>query len=131
SDTATVTVTVNGTIWFINNNAGACSASCDGRLSHPFTTLANFQAVNDGVGSHPAANDSLFIYESSTNYAGPVTLLSGQKLIGQDSTSSLLTITGLAAPSGTTQLPAMNTGGNATTITSASNDVNLNSGNTL
>src|SRR6185503_13741941 len=34
--TATVSINVSGMIWFINNNLGACSSSCDGRLSHPF-----------------------------------------------------------------------------------------------
>ncbi len=131
SDTATVTVTVGGVIWFVNNNAGACSASCDGRLSHPYTTLSAFNSANGTGGLNPAANQNIFLYESSTSYSGPVTLLSGQRLIGQDSTSSLLTITGLAAPSGTNQLPAMSTALPATTITSAANDVNLNSGNTL
>ncbi len=130
TDTGTVTITISGMIWFINNNS-SCISSCDGRLSHPYLTLAAFQAVNNGTGSNPAANQNIFLYESGTTYGGPVTLLSGQKLIGQDSTSSLLTITGLAAPSGTNQLPAMNTGAPASTIISASNDVNLNSGNTL
>src|SRR4030095_16236275 len=32
--TETVTITVANEIWFINNNAGACSANCDGRLSN-------------------------------------------------------------------------------------------------
>ena len=98
--TATVTIPVSGMIWFINNAAGAG----DGRLSSPFNTLAAFQAVNDGVDNvgthsfHPAANDNIFIYESATAYTGPVTLLSNQKLIGQDATASLATITGLTPP---------------------------------
>src|SRR5205814_6654181 len=75
---ATVSVSVSGMIWFINNAAGAGS----GRLSAPFNTLAAFQAVNDGAGNHPAANDNIFIFESGSTYAGPVTLLAGQKLIG-------------------------------------------------
>ncbi len=100
TDTGTVTITISGMIWFINNNS-SCISSCDGRLSHPYLTLAAFQAVNNGTGSNPAANQNI------------------------------LTITGLAAPSGTNQLPAMNTGAPASTIISASNDVNLNSGNTL
>ena len=60
--TATVSLTVSGMVWFINNAAGAG----DGRLSSPFNTLAAFQAVNDGVGNHPANNDNIFLYESTT-----------------------------------------------------------------
>ena len=125
--TATVTIPISGMVWFINNTAGAG----DGRLSSPFNTLAAFQAVNDGVGNHPAANDNIFIYESATAYVGPVTLLNGQKLIGQDATASLATITGLTPPSGSASFPAMNSGnGTIAKITSAANAVNLTNGAT-
>src|SRR2546421_125482 len=40
---ATARIAVAGKIWFVNNNGGACSSTCNGRLSHPFTSLANFQ----------------------------------------------------------------------------------------
>ena len=91
SSTATVSIPVSGVVWFINNAATAG----DGRLASPFNSLAAFQAVNDGVGRHPAANANIFLYDGASNYTGPVTLLNGQKLIGQDATSSLSTITGL------------------------------------
>jgi uncharacterized repeat protein (TIGR01451 family)/CSLREA domain-containing protein len=127
SDTATVTLPISGMVWFINNAAGAG----DGRLSSPFSTLAAFQAVNDGVGNHPAINDNIFIYESGTDYVGPVTLLGGQKLIGQDSTSSLATRTGLTPPSGSAPFPVMNSGNaTVTKITSAANAIELNNVNT-
>jgi hypothetical protein len=126
--TATVTITISGMVWFINNNAGPCSAACDGRMSHPFTTLAAFNIANDGVGQHPAANDNIFIYESATNYSGAVTLLSGQKLIGQDASASLASITGLMPPSSSASFPAMNTGAPSVSLTSTvtlNNNVNL------
>jgi len=40
-------------IWFINNAAAAGT----GTLASPFDTLAAFQAVNDGVGTHPKNGD--------------------------------------------------------------------------
>jgi hypothetical protein len=137
--TGTVTITVSGMIWFINNNAGAAgSAPGDGRLSNPFKLLATFQAVNDGVDNtgthvfHPAANDNIFIYESATSYIGPVSLLSGQKLIGQDSSASLSSLTGINPPSGSDSLPTTVPGGTLVTITNgAGNGVNLGSGNLL
>ncbi|HJQ24568.1 MAG TPA: Calx-beta domain-containing protein [Blastocatellia bacterium] len=126
--TATVTLTVSGMVWFINNAAGS---NGDGRLSSPFNSLANFQSVNDGASGHPAANDNIFLYESGTAYVGPVTLLSGQKLIGQDATISLSAITGLTPPSGSVAFPMMNSGnGTITKITSASNAINLTNGST-
>ena len=125
--TATVTIPISGMVWFINNAGGAG----DGRLSSPFNTLAAFQAVNDGVGNHPAANDNIFVYESGTAYVGPVTLLNGQKLIGQDATASLATITGLTPGTGSALFPVMNSG-NVTIakITSAGNAINLTNGAT-
>ena len=134
---ATVRITITGRIWFINNAGGACTSNCDGRLSHPFTggtALANFQAINDNAVAltHAKIGDSIFIYQSGIGYTGPVTLLNNQKLIGQDSTASLITITGLTQPSGTDPLPAMDTGGSVATINaSASNGINLGQGNTI
>src|SRR4030095_14182224 len=110
TDTGTVSVTVTGMIWFINNNAPSCltlAAGC-GRLTNPFSTLAAFNALNNGTGNNPAANDNIFVYESATDYVGPVTLLSGQKFIGQDSTASLSSITGLTPPAGSDTLPTTN-----------------------
>lgn len=120
SATATVTVPISGVIWFINSAAGT---NGNGRLSSPFNTLAAFQLVNDGAAClaannprcHPAANGNVFLYESGTDYIGPVTLLNGQKLIGQDATASLATITGLTPGTSSAPLPAMNSGNPAIT----------------
>ena len=113
SDTATVSLTVSGMVWFINNAA----VPGDGRLSSPFNTLAAFTVVNNGAGNHPAPSDNVFVYESATTYTSGTTLLSGQRLIGQDSTVSLASITGLTPPSGSAPFPTMNVGAPATTIT--------------
>jgi uncharacterized repeat protein (TIGR01451 family) len=85
---ATVTITVSGMVWFINNNALTCIASGCGRLSNPYSTLAAFNTANGlGGGLNPDNNDNIFIYESATAYSGGVTLRSGQKLIGQDASA--------------------------------------------
>jgi Bacterial Ig domain/Calx-beta domain len=134
SVSTTVTVTVANKIWFINNNAGACSANCDGRLSHPFNSLAAFNAVNDGLAGHPADNDWIFVFESATAYTGPATLRAGQKFIGQDATAGLISLTGFTQPSGTDPIPAVNSAnGVFVTITSAgaNNGITLNNGNLL
>jgi large repetitive protein len=117
TDSATVALAVSGMIWFVNENAGAAG---DGRLGTPFDTLQAFAAVNDGIGNHPANNDSIFLYESVTPYtiAGTtVALRNGQRLIGQDhATSSLATLAGVVVPSGSIALPAMIPGGSTTNI---------------
>src|SRR5205085_1069962 len=92
TDTGTCSITVTGMIWFIN---AAASAGGDGRQTAPFNTIAAFQALNDGTGSHPATGDNIFIFENAAPYTGPITLLNNQKLIGQDATADLGTITGV------------------------------------
>ncbi|MEQ1644098.1 MAG: Ig-like domain-containing protein, partial [Pyrinomonadaceae bacterium] len=130
--TGTVTLTVAGMVWFVNNTAPACTVAGCGRFSNPFSTLAAFQALNNGAGNNPAANDSIFVYESAAAYTGGVTLLTGQKLIGQDSTSSLSTVSGLTPPSGSPAFPTMNVGAPSTLIENAGgNGVTLATTNTL
>src|SRR5262249_30817903 len=82
SSVGTVSVTVSNMVWFINN-ASSCSSNCNGRFSHPFTTLAGFQAINDGAANHGQAGDAIFVYQGSGNYTGPLTLLANQRLTGQ------------------------------------------------
>ena len=124
--TATVSINVSGMIWFINNNAGACSSSCDGRLSHPYTSLGAFNTANGlSGGLNPDNNDNIFVYESATAYAGGVALRNGQKLIGQDATQSLYTITSLTPLTGSASLPAMNTSAPATVIQHSSDTVSV------
>jgi len=134
SDTAKVTLTVGDTgnandkIWFVNNAGGACSSNCDGRLSHPFTTLAAFQAVNDGTGNHPAASDWIFLSTGGSPYTGGVTLLNNQRLIGQAASASLSTITGVTPPSGSPSLPST-AGGQPVVTNSSGNGVTIGTGN--
>ena len=71
--------------------------------------------MNNGTGNNPAAGDNIFIFENAAAYTGPITALNNQKVIGQDATADLATITGLAQPTNAaTAYPAMNSG-NATT----------------
>jgi hypothetical protein len=131
--TATVSITVSGMIWFVNNNASSCltlAAGC-GRLTNPFSTLAAFAALNNGSGNNPAANDNIFVYDSATDYVGPVTLLNGQKFIGQDATATLSSITGITPPTGSDALPTTNPAAPIVNITSAGIGITVASNNTL
>jgi uncharacterized repeat protein (TIGR01451 family) len=115
SDQGTVVLTVSDMIWFINNTPGACAAGCDGRLTHPFTSLAAFEAINGngttsgGAVIDPEAGDNIFLYTGAGNYAGPLTLESTQRLIGQGATSSIPSITTIAVAPDSDPLPS--TGG--------------------
>ncbi len=127
--TATVTIVVSGKIWFVNNAAGSNGT---GTLASPFQQISDFGTANTGAAGKPADNDFIFIYTGSGSYTGSTTLRSGQKLIGQGASASLLTITGFTTPSGTSAIPA--TGGTnpvLTTTAAGSNALNLGSGNTL
>src|SRR5215510_4699244 len=131
---ATVRITITGTIWFVKNDASACtviSTPC-GTLAHPFSTLAAFQGVNDGNAGppqHPKANDNIFVYSGVGNYTGGVTLLNGQKLIGQGATASIETITGLSTPSGSTVLPTTSGANPVFTTGSLTDNIRLGTGN--
>ena len=123
TDTATVTINISGLIWFVDDTAGPAG---DGRLGTPFRNLVG--GVNPLTGT--VANDVIFIYTGTSNYAdtGTLTLTSGEKVIGQGATQSILIITGFTAPSGPNTLPATGgtnpviTGSNITAITLGSNN---------
>jgi uncharacterized repeat protein (TIGR01451 family) len=126
SSTGTVTLTVSGVIWFVNNSDQAGN----GTLAAPFSSDAAFQAINDGVGRHPASNQSVFLYGSATSYTGPIGLLNGQNLIGAGASQSLASLAGVSPGSGSATLPA--TGGTAPTISgSGTTVVSLGQNNTL
>jgi Bacterial Ig-like domain/Dockerin type I domain/Bacterial Ig-like domain (group 2) len=127
TSTARVALPVSGMIWFVNNAGAACTtrASGCGRLTNPYSSLAAFQAENNGTGNNPAAGDNVFLYQSATPYTGPVTLLGQQKLIGQDAGASLSTITGITPATGSDALPAMDPAGDAVTINGGSGGVVL------
>jgi hypothetical protein len=133
SSTGTVNITITGMIWFIDNSA----APGNGRLTTPFNTIEAFRLVNNGTGNNPAANDNIFVYESATPYIPTATLtfLAGQKLIGQDASASLSSISGVTPPAGSTVLPTMNNGNGTSTIistTAANTDgITLGSGNII
>ncbi len=123
SANVTVTVTVSGMIWFIDNSR---ATNGDGRLGSPFNTIANF---NSGAADDPG--DNIFLYrQTAANYTGPLTLLNNQKLIGQGATASLSAITGLTPPPGSDNLPATG-GGVRPLIAHNANNLTLGQGNTL
>ncbi|MBK9256194.1 MAG: cadherin-like domain-containing protein [Saprospiraceae bacterium] len=121
TNTATVTLTVAGRIWFIDNN----SPNGDGRLGTPFSSIANF---NSGAAGG-LVGDIIFLYRQTViNYTGAgLTLKNNQYLIGQGASSSIVALTSITLPFHSLALPA--TGGinpviahNATAVTLASNN---------
>ncbi len=115
-------------IWFINSTAGACSSTCDGRLTNPYTTLAAFEAVNNGTGLNPNNGHSIFLYTGTGNYSGGITLRQNQRLIGQGTSLSLASASGIMFAPFSIVLPP--TSGTRPTMTdTVGNVIALNSGN--
>jgi Cadherin-like domain len=79
--TGTVTFNVEDTVWFIDNTApGSLNL---GTQDNPFTSIAAFNAVNDGVGNHPAAGDIIYLRAGTYTEADGINLLNNQTLVGQ------------------------------------------------
>jgi uncharacterized repeat protein (TIGR01451 family) len=117
TDTGTVTFTISGMIWFIDNNAPTCtslSLGC-GRLGSPFSDLQAFSLWNFGfdvLSLEPAPGDSIFLYRNTaTDYFGGLEVRSNQKLGGQGMTVPLAgpgSFTGLTIPPFSATLPSTN-----------------------
>src|SRR5262249_28944777 len=75
TSSGTVHLTIDTPIWFIDANG---QPNGNGTLKKPFKTLAEFQAINDGIGRHPGPSQALFLYDNSLPYGGPLNLLPGQ-----------------------------------------------------
>jgi Bacterial Ig-like domain/Putative Ig domain/Bacterial Ig domain len=129
SDTATVVLTIANRVWFLDP---LCVIGCDGRLLTPFASIAGFEAVNgSGNPLDPGPGDTIFLFERGTHYVGPLTLLSGQHLFGQDATAiSFPVLTGLPVPpSSVNFVPALTPGnGNHPVIDVAAGDIGVQLG---
>ncbi|MGH3010856.1 MAG: beta strand repeat-containing protein [Gaiellaceae bacterium] len=134
SSVGDVSITIGDMIWFVENDAAACTALAAGcgRLSSPFSTLAAFQAVNSGAAPNPQPGDTVFLHTGSGAYTGGVALRDEQPLIGQGAGASIATISGITLAPFSNPLPA--TGGahpSLTTSAAATNAITLGSGNTV
>jgi methionine-rich copper-binding protein CopC len=116
SDVGTVNITITGMIWFIDDNAasGSCTTNNNicGRLTHPFSTLPSFEAVNGNAtplnGTDviaPEAGDHIFFF--SGTYTGPLTLENNQRVIGQGATTGTLSaLSGITPATDSDTLPS-------------------------
>ena len=126
SATATVSLTIEKMVWFIDDGA---PAGGDGRFLSQYNSLAAFQAANGAAGgADPDNQDGIFLYAGS--YTGPVTLRPGQRLIGQGvTTGTAASHLGVTWPADAPTPPSVN--GARPAITSGADGVVLGSGNTL
>lgn len=120
-DPATVFVTVNEVIWFIDNSLGSAGS---GVLSSPFNSLSTFNSS-----AADEAGDIIFLYSGSGSYSGGITLLNNQILIGQGASAAIAAIAGITVPPYSNALPT--TGGPRPIITSSGDGVTLGQNNLL
>ncbi len=128
TSTGKVTINVggaNGMVWFVTSAGGG-----SGRQANPIG-LDAFRLVNNGTGTNPAANDTIFLFEGSHALTATLTLLNNQKVIGQD-TTDLVTNLGAPSPLPGNAYPAVNNpSGTVVGITSTSTALTLGSSNNL
>jgi large repetitive protein len=125
TNVGTVTITVSGMIWFVNSSA---APGGDGRLTSPYNCLVGAGCFFPAAPDDP--NDNIFLYSGA--YTGGVTLLAGEKLIGQGATNSLAVIAGITPAPNSDPLPS--TGGAnpvITTVAASTNAINLGTNNLL
>jgi uncharacterized repeat protein (TIGR01451 family) len=126
TDTATVTLNVNGMVWFVDNTA---AAGGDGRLTSPFDGLGSLNGAG-GAGDPDAPGDVIFVHRSGTSYGGGIALENGQRLIGQGiGLDAALTAFGINVPPHSDARPAAT--GNPELINTGGNVITLASGNTV
>jgi trimeric autotransporter adhesin len=126
SATGTVTFTLSGMFWFVDK---AAASNGDGSLASPFQDWANFGTANTGGSGKPDNNHTVFIYSNTNPYAGAVTLRTGQKVLGQGATVTLVSFAGLSLPTYSKTLPT--TSGTNPNLTSSGTTITLGTGNTL
>jgi uncharacterized repeat protein (TIGR01451 family) len=118
TDTATVNLTVNEVVWFVDNTA---APGGDGRLTNPYNSLAPL-----GGTDLDEPFDFIFVYEGSGAYNGGIVLEDNQRLIGQGtSLDAALSTFGVTAPAHSDPRPAAtsrpvlaNSGGHVITLAS-------------
>lgn len=128
TDNATVQVAIQDMIWFIDSSAGVAG---DGGMFSPYNSLAAFDA-----GAADTNNDIIFLYQSGgSSYAGGITLLNGQQLIGQGvdlASAALLTVPAESVPlPGITSNPIITApAGNGVTLAQDNRVLGVTIGNT-
>ncbi len=123
-DTATVTLTIQNQnlIWFVDASA---AAGGNGTQARPFNLLTGAGSF-DAVASDNAGD---FIFIADGNYTCGLTLLNTQTVVGDGSSSTLSSLSGVTPVSGSS-LPAFS-GADPLLSTSGSNCLTLGSDNTI
>jgi hypothetical protein len=123
TDTGTVTIAINGCVWYVDNTAAAGGG---GTSIAPFTTI-------DAAETPSGANDTVFVFDgnnSAYSSGNGYTMNAGERLIGEDAG---LTVDpdGSGGPLGTDTLQPANPGAKPTLTASNVDVVDLAAGNEI
>ena len=110
--TGTVTMTVSGMVWYVDNSA---PGGGDGSLTLPFTSLTPL----NGAGDADAAGHTIFVFESGSSYSTGFELENSQILIGE---SAGLSINGTTI-GGSGSAPTISRSSSPTITLATSNDL--------
>ena len=127
TDNASVTIIVgngNGMVWFVATRRERHGPPGQSDFS------AGFQAVNNGNPNNPAAGDTIFLFEGAHALSGPLTLLSLQSVIGQDTTATLASSRRAESEAGNAYPAVNNPTPTAVSVTSSAAALTLNTDNT-
>jgi hypothetical protein len=80
--TATVTITINNRVWFVDSAYSGGNGPSDGSGARPLTALTNLNGAG-GSGDLDGPNDFIFVYQGTGSYGGGLEMEAGQKLYGQ------------------------------------------------
>jgi len=123
-----IDIEIDDILWFIDNSAA--TSTNIGTFTNPFTSLANFNAVNDGAGNNPGDNATLYLSTGSGSYTDGLVLRDKQVLVGQGASGDFATLTGLTLPDYSKALPTL--GGIAPTLINGSgNGITLGQDNSI
>ena len=122
---ATVTINVSDMVWFID---ASTSGSDRGTVADPFSSIANFNAIQGAARPNAIAGDVIFIYSGSYNEADGINLANNQQLFGQG--VDITTVFTADANSSNAFYPP-NQNVRPTISATAGNGIDLASGNTI
>jgi hypothetical protein len=79
TDAATITITITGMVWYVDNSYAGANGTADGRSTRPFTSLT---PVNNAASDVDLAGDYIYLFAGNAAYTTGLVLENNQQFIG-------------------------------------------------
>ncbi|MDX6269981.1 MAG: large repetitive protein [Acidobacteriota bacterium] len=79
TDAATITITITGMVWYVDNSYAGANGTADGRSTRPFTSLT---PVNNAASDVDLAGDYIYLFAGNAAYTTGLVLENTQQFIG-------------------------------------------------